>query len=610
MALLVHGSRRVSPPAGRALIRPWSVLWRGRFTPRLFRIGLFAWILGTLALAAPSHAQNPAVVYVHGVSENACAPGNMRDVLRVVGERLPQTGFRAQGGAACRKVQPGENPLRFRYVQDKHEANDEDKGFGRGGSSQSGARRNATALRDYIDRLTEKGEGKVMLVGFSMGGLIIRTYLSDHRGHANEKVAGVVFIESALQGSLFGLAAKAANASEARRVCEAQDSFPGGSTLCLGLLSLIRQEFELENEDAIAFRDLSPASEIVRQNASATPPEKPRYLTVPGDIRLRLPRNALGEWVFGRPNEELPVGDGVIPVGDSDPGGTPPLGGASFKPQGYHARLSPLIRTCGIANRDLQLLVDAFLVGSALDTKAKLECLRAAPEAHWNINARSGEIRPDREMALPQLVSEFLVDACRAARLGRCGPEPLVGRGGSCGVLKTGKTWRGPYHDKERPISLDVKVEIGQVRCSEARSMLLWYVNADNPCINAGNTCALDRGYWTCSAPTAGAYPVLYRCTRNDGVDVTGSDAVGPAARATISDCGDPPGTEAPGPYEVRANITCAEALEVARVWGVGCDGPSCEIRGFTCRSRPTGIESFETRCTWGDRVVTFVIGA
>lgn len=401
--------------------------------------------LAGLAIAAPSRAENPAVVYVHGVSEDACERDNMRDVLRAVGERLPQEGFPSQGGGSCARVEGGENPLRFLYSHDKQDANDEDKGLGRGGSSQSGARRNATALRDYIDRLTAKGQPKVMLVGFSMGGLIIRTYLSDHRQHADEKVAGVVFVESALQGSILGLAARAVNGREARRVCEAQAGFPGGSTLCFGLLSLLREKFELANEDAIAFLDLSPGSEIVRENAEAPLPSGPRYLTVLGDIRLRLPRNLLGEWVFGEPNEEVSVGDGVIPLGDSNPDATPPFGGASFKPPGYDARQAHLIRSSGIPNRDLQLLVDAFLVSAAADTKAKLDCLREAPEAHWNINSRSGEAQPGRNTALPQLIADFLADTCRTARLGRCGPEPEpLPKPGQFGPINVTATAVGP----------------------------------------------------------------------------------------------------------------------------------------------------------------------
>jgi hypothetical protein len=160
----------------------------------------------------------------------------------------------------------------------------------------------------------------------------------------------------------------------------------------------------------------------------------------------------------------------------------------------------------------------------------------------------------------------------------------------------------------------------GTVRCGEARELLLWFVNAQNPCIDAGNTCQLRRGEWTCSAPSAGSYPVMYRCESRGGSFVA-EDAVGPSVRGPVRKCGNPPGVDVPGPFDVKTNITCDEAFDVAN-HGVSragdpddeCGGKagasSCRVDGFECVSRNTGYESSETRCTWDQRRVTFETGS
>lgn len=567
-----------------------------RYHRALTRLSAFALlsVFAGLVLAAPAMAQNPPVVYLHGVTEDACSRDNLSGVLRAVGERLPQGGLPRQDEKPCDSIASGENPLRFRYVQDKHGANDKDKALG--GSSQSGARRNALALREYIDRLTETDESKVMLVGFSMGGLIIRTYLADHRAHADKKVAAVVFIESALQGSLFGLAARTANSKEAQDACRVQSGFPGGSVLCSAVLALIREEFELKNEDAIAFRDLSPQSEIVRENASVSPPTGPRYLTLPGDIRYRLPRNLLGEWTFGEPNEELSLGDGVILPGDPAPSATPALGGASFKPSGGTARQVPLTQTCGLKSRDLQLLVDASLVGPLADNGAKLDCLRRSPQAHWNINAQSTEVVPGRVKNLPQVISDFLVEACLEARLGRCGPEPLAGPGEACGTVQL-ESFQG------RPLALEVQIEEGSVTCSESRDLVTWYWTADGPCERQGaGTCLRTRGVWRCLAPTAGSYPVVVRCS----TEGRALRAVDSAAFPVVGDqdCGDVPDYDSGKPAGITANFACEDAIRVAEYANVDDE----ELVNFECETEQLATEHVRTMCSWGDRKVSFEV--
>jgi len=388
-----------------------------------------------------------------------------------------------------------------------------------------------------------------MLVGFSMGGLIIRTYLSDHPEHADARVAGVVFLESALQGSYAGLLAKGANSSEALDRCAAGLDVPiAGRRICSTMLGLIRQKLELANEDAIAFRDLSPGSEIVRANAGAEPPGEPRYLNLPGDIRLKLPLT-LGAATYPGAGSEIPIGDVLIPRGNPDPSAVPALGGAGFEPVDLDARTIPLTRRCGVGAKALQSLAEATLEGDP-ETAMPLKCFDP-PEAHWNVNADAAESRPRRGTPIPTLVADFLVETCKAEHLGRCAPEPLIGSGGRCGVLETGESWRGLFQGPRRPINLEVKVLDGApVTCSEARKILLWYTKAYNPCVDAGNTCRLERpdlpgqrGGWACSAPTAGSYPLMYRCDSSEqGTSVGGFDAVGPSAAANDNELWQSPG--------------------------------------------------------------------
>jgi len=569
---------------------------------RAAAIGLVACQVAWLGLATPAQAQNPPVIYVHGVTEDACEPNNLRVVLNEVGERLPQADLPTQGGRPCPQTTDGENPLRFRYVQDKEGARDRDKADR--GSSQSGARRNATALHDYIDRLAAKGQKKVMLVGFSMGGLVLRTYLADHPEHAEAHVAGAVFIESAIQGSWAATVPRTANARETRRSCEKQ-RFPGGSAVCFGLLRLARDRLELPDEDAIAFRDLSPGSEIVRSNADAEPPSGPRYLTVPGDIRLRLPRNLLAEWRFGRPGDEVSIGDGFIPLGTPDPAGTPALGGASFKPDS-RARQSPLVRTCGVQKRELQSLVDAYL--AAADTADIPECVLRAPEAHWNINAHSAEAMPGRVKNLPKLVGDFLVETCNAERLGRCAPEPLVGAGGICGLLTSLKD-----QNNNRPLRLELQVERGAARCSEARELVTSYWTATGPCDRQGaGTCWRESGEWECVAPTLGSYPVIVSCFGPADTEIQAIDTEAYPVVGSLRSCEAPPALQ-PAPFAIRANIKCAEAVDIATQGAegdCGIGGTGCDVRGFTCATRSVAIETSETNCVWGPRRVTFKTGA
>ncbi len=401
--------------------------------PTNVRASYWAIVPALLTLAAaspivtsPAEASNPPVVYVHGLTENACANGNLTAVLGAIVETLPQGGLVSQDGKACADEKATEaattsNPIRFRYVADRSEGGDYDNA--EGGSSQSGAEANARALSEYLRELTREGE-KAMLVGYSMGGLIIRTYLARYPDAAKRRVAAVVFVESAVQGSLWGAAGRAVNAKAAGAACLKFIGFPGGTPLCAALLQTARDKLRIsDTPDAIAFRDLSPRSSVVEANAQEAIPSGIRFLTAPGDIQITRPPNYIGEW-RGNPSEPWPIGDGLIPLGDPDPSALPALGGASFQPTGGDAVMGPLTRTCGLESRELSALRNAYILANPFNLADKIRCIADAPEAHWNINGMADIIKPGAK-TLPQRIVDFLVDTCRREKLGDCSaPRP------------------------------------------------------------------------------------------------------------------------------------------------------------------------------------------
>lgn len=471
------------------------------------RLGVLLVAILTTGLisVSPAHAANPPVIYVHGVSEDACGEGNLRAVLETIAKRLPQRDLRTQGGD-CKQQTGGSNPLRFRYVRDR---DDRDVDVADGGSSQSGAGANARALRTYINSLTS-GDEKVMLVGHSLGGLVIRTYLAQYPAEANRRVAAVAFIESALQGSPYADLARGARES---RCAEQADSAPSvfkpiAAAVCGWSFERAREYLKL-TQDAIAFRDLTPASEVIRNNADVSLPPGPRYLNLPGDVRLESPSLELFRWTITEP-QEYRRGDLIIPWSDeSDPSATPDGGGARMLPKGeeYEAQervLGP--RVCAMSDDLYRAFADAratlannvpvfelLIKDRPLGNRLKEDtCLGSAPESHLNINEKAGEARPEgTDRSVADVVSDFLVKACRGDRLGDCGKPKPVKRKPRIGVYgpltvsgfgpirvgmtekalekATGKEWesgfQGPcYEPAGGPEGIFVTIESGAVK--------------------------------------------------------------------------------------------------------------------------------------------------
>lgn len=376
---------------------------------------LFA--LAALAVPTSAAATNPPVIYVHGVSENACAESQNLPTLRTaIRGAFPGTfdGNVASGQSGCSNAPP--NPFSFLYVPDKSGGGDRDIQLG--GSSQSGVGANADALREYVSRLWFRYHRKVMFVTYSMGGLVVRTYLERYPAEANDRVAAVAFVDSALSGAVLGRVAQGINSSKS---CPTVDG--SATPLCDLLRGLLRKGLHLENPDAIAFRDLAPDSAVVRDNAANSLPTSPRYLVVYGDLRLHVLGLGVGRWRF--PATDAALGDIAIPTGDPSPHSVPEYGGArlGLSAPSYDSREEALPGSCTFDSNALGTLADSAIggVGSVVNAG---DCLAKSPVNHLNVDRNPDVARATSGESVTKLVLAFLLDSCRAKRLGDCGSAP------------------------------------------------------------------------------------------------------------------------------------------------------------------------------------------
>lgn len=189
----------------------------------------------------------------------------------------------------------------------------------------------------------------------------------------------------------------------------------------------------------------------------------------------------------------------------------------------------------------------------------------------------------------------------------RIRPAP-VGPGTVCGVVKSGRSWN-PYGDYSRPLDVEVEVGRGAVLCSEAMATLSWYQKLDpeSACVDAGNTCVLDHGSWTCYAPPPPSFPTLIQCESGSS-EVRGIDPEPLPTKGSIQACGDGSPSGPVGPYNLETNLqSCNQAKGVAEntLYGLGADPFN-----FACTTRLTGIESDHRVCRSGNAIVIYDSGA
>jgi pimeloyl-ACP methyl ester carboxylesterase len=278
------------------------------------------------ATAQPSSAA-PPVVFVHGMGSNAAdtgepgpgsgSPGQFQTLLEGIASRYPR------GGVCQDAAQPDRSwdgsPCVFRYIEDKAEA-DEGGDASRGpNDSQSAVRPNAEKLAREVSEVFRKAGRGVVLIGYSMGGTIIRTYLAEHRRDAERHVDAVVMVHAAASGS-WGYAL-------AQELPRRFEGFGGRVAELLQSATAAASAVDLRRP---ASKDLRPRSELLRSVASKQLPQSVSYYTFWGDIKVVIGRRLL---TYDLPSFDLPsFGDlGLLP-GDPDPAVLPELGGQRFSP--------------------------------------------------------------------------------------------------------------------------------------------------------------------------------------------------------------------------------------------------------------------------------------
>jgi hypothetical protein len=188
---------------------------------------------------------------------------------------------------------------------------------------------NASRLDAEIKRLYNTNHVPVILIGYSMGGETIRSFLSysTHLGGgvADHMVDSVVMLHGVEQGSWL------ANGGPALFLATATNPFVGTE-----LANLIGQW--LPNPNRAAVKQFAPVNSYVQwvdTNSDRLPPNMPTYNTY-GDERVSLQSCVL--FIYACLSHDYQHwGDVVLKPGSPNPQDTPLLGGARFLPGGYAA---------------------------------------------------------------------------------------------------------------------------------------------------------------------------------------------------------------------------------------------------------------------------------
>jgi pimeloyl-ACP methyl ester carboxylesterase len=317
----------------------------------------------------------PPVVFVHGMGASAAdmgtTGGQFDRLLPRLAEAHPHPGV-CMADAQSDRPWDG-SPCVFRYVEDA----------AAGGDSQSGVEENAEKLAKEVAEVHRRAGGRrVVLVGYSMGGTIVRAYLGLHAADAGRLVASAVLIDPATAGS-WGYALD---------VRERFDN-PVAATIAEALSGLAADIMDLDL-DRPAFRDLRPRNELYRRLAALPLPRTVSYYTFWGDARLVIRPLPVDT---GLPQLHLEVGDLWLLPGDPDPARLPDLGGQRLRPP-----VDAPAEALEIRHRHDTVLDPArvaLVVGACLDIRLRcLAVLRSVanlPAAHWRIPFTIGEIRVD-----------------------------------------------------------------------------------------------------------------------------------------------------------------------------------------------------------------------
>ncbi|WP_051324888.1 esterase/lipase family protein [Candidatus Solirubrobacter pratensis] len=449
----------------------------GKLRTLIVLVVVAVWVGSTADRVVAAPSGNPPVIYLHGIRTDACDLQHPPALIARIAAKLPQDGLSTQPGIKRPGCEDTTNPLSFHYVPDKSGIADQD--IAEGGTSLSGADKNADALHAYIASLIAHGHPKTLLVGYSLGALIIRRYLAKYSDEADAHIAAVVFTEGAVQGSILAAVAGTAahllgtsNLVDQLRAVEdvcglgkaATEAMGGGlpgAGLCLAAAA--QSATWIDQPSSNAQRDLTPRSAIIASNAKTPLPKSIRYLNLPGSIRLIYPSLSVGLWKF-QP-DAVDVGDTILGPGIDDPTATPLWGGAHFWPQGdgYDAQQA-LIRTdCELSRVSFNEIL-AAIAAMAVDATAGVRnvdatirqltdlqrCVFDAPANHIHLPELLDTATDEQGQAASDRVVDFLVETCRKAQLGNCGAD-----------------WRNHNYTTDCPVNNKVTVKLINGRSRE-----------------------------------------------------------------------------------------------------------------------------------------------
>lgn len=271
----------------------------------------------------PSPPVHP-IIFVHGINQNLDEMG--------VAQLDPSLNKFVPLYQELRSVYGQSNITSFRYLDDRALA------AGPSGcppevfppcKSQSSVTDNGRALSVVINQLYTQTQHKVTLIGYSMGGAIIRTALAgcpDTQDHFNcaglsDLVDSVFFINPVQQGSYL---------LRLKQGFDVASAFPGigkYATLLANIIYLAVQSNMDLNPNYPAEVDLTPGSANIQAHNGVPVTAGIQFFNFYGNINLQLVAR-IGP--FTVPLPKVSVGDYVLFRGDDDPQATPFWGGARF----------------------------------------------------------------------------------------------------------------------------------------------------------------------------------------------------------------------------------------------------------------------------------------
>lgn len=167
-------------------------------------------------------------------------------------------------------------------------------------------------LEDYVNELSEKhiadgGDGKVDLVGFSLGGLVARQYLNTHP--ANHKIRKVITIASPHEGAYilsaerwFDLIPFAGDYLK-----KAFNVFMENTLL--GFMNFLDESGQPTDLDSVAIQQIVPGSNFLATiNSLFWPAPEPEYEALYGDIDAEFRQKVF----FFTLKKKFSIGDGFI----------------------------------------------------------------------------------------------------------------------------------------------------------------------------------------------------------------------------------------------------------------------------------------------------------